>query len=390
MKNRREDRVKEIFRTPEDWMDCCRYLVKVLSAVLDGKTAPPLPEGRTWEQVFEMSKYHGLESMAFVGVQELLEKDENLYQEWEKCYAANISRCFTQEEELKKIVHELTASGIDVLLLKGCLIRDLYPERDYRQMVDVDMLIREEDRLTAGEILRKIGYTYIPDPHDHHDSYFKPPYMTVELHRNLVQENCNYTEYGKDIWERVIPVSGRKGCFQMNINDYYVFHLIHFAKHYYASGSGIRSILDIYLYLRKYGRELDGKYLEGWMKKLELQELRESVERLSEYWFSAAGGEIPQMMRDVEKKVFLSGVHGSWLQVVLRKAEECRSQRKSVVSYILGRIFMNREKMAERYPFLNKYPVLLPLCWVHRLAKAVLLNRKTIQYELGTLLKKVK
>ena len=157
MKKRREDVVKEIFQTPEDWVDCCGYLVKILFAVLEGKTAPPLPEGRTWEQVFEMSKHHGVESMAFAGVQELLEKDGNLYREWEKRYAENLVQCFTQEEELKKIVQELTASGIDVLLLKGCLIRDLYPERDYRQMVDMDMLIREKDRAAAGEVMRRMG-----------------------------------------------------------------------------------------------------------------------------------------------------------------------------------------------------------------------------------------
>ena len=388
MQKRREDKVKEIFRTPEDWIDCCRYLVKVLSAVLDGKTPPPLPEGRTWEQVFEMSKYHGLESMVFAGVRELLEKDWALYQEWEKRYAANLVQCFTQEEELKKIVQELTASGIDALLLKGCLIRDLYPERDYRQMVDVDMLVREEDNNAAGEILRRLGYIYMPERCDHHDSYCKPPYMTIELHRNLLPGYCDYKEYEKDIWERVIPVSGEKGCFRMNINDYYAFHLIHFANHYYAYGSGIRSILDIYLYLRKYGRELDEKYLGDWMKKLGLQELRESVERLSEYWFSAAGGEIPQTIGDMERNVFLSGVHGSRLLIVLRRAKESRSQRKSAISYILRRIFINREKMTIIYPFLNKYPVLLPFCWVHRLVEAILKNRKTIQYELGTLLKK--
>ena len=369
-------------------MDCCRYIVKVLSAVLDGKTAPPLPEGRTWEQVFEMSKYHGLESMVFAGVQELLEKDGTLYREWEKRYAANLIQCFTQEDELRKIVQGLTEEGIDVLLLKGCLIRDLYPERDYRQMADLDILIKEKDRRTTKEIMQRLGYAYVSEPCDHHDSYYKPPYMMAELHRNLVQDNCAYKEYGKDIWKKVIPVSGWKGCFQMNINDYYVFHLIHFAKHYYASGSGIRSILDMYLYLREYGKEMDRKYLEGWMEKLGLYELKESAEALAERWFGKAEDEAFKTVGEMEKNIFLSGVHGSWLQVVIRKAEEYRSQRKKTVSYILRRIFMSRIRMTEIYPFLNKYPFLLPCCWMHRLAEAVLKNRKSLQYELGTLFKK--
>ena len=388
MKSRREDRVKEIFQTPEDWMDCGRYIVKALSAVLDGKTAPPLPEGRTWEQVFEMSKYHGLESMVFAGVQELLEKDGTLYREWEKRYAANLIQCFTQEDELRKIVQGLTEEGIDVLLLKGCLIRDLYPERDYRQMADLDILVREADWTAAREFMRQLGYAYMPEPHDHHVCYCLPPYMTVELHRKLVQEDCVYKEYGEDIWERAVPVSGAKGCCQMNVTDYYVFHLVHFAKHYYANGSGIRSILDSYLYLREHGKELDRIYLSDWMKRLGLQELGESVEKLAECWFGAAGEEGSRTVCEKKKNVFFSGVYGSQLQMVLRNAEKYQTKKLGAARYVARRVFMDKASMAAVYPFLNRCPVLLPFCWCHRLTAAILTNRKTILYELGILLKK--
>ena len=369
-------------------MDCCRYIVKVLSAVLDGKTAPPLPAGRTWEQVFEMSKYHGLESMVFAGVQELLEKDGTLYREWEKRYAANLIQCFTQEDELRKIVQELTAAGIKVLLLKGGPIRELYPERDYRQMVDMDMLVREKDRAAAGEILRRMGYQYTPDPFEerHHDGWWKPPYARAELHWDLLPSSSSWHAFSRDIWSRAVPEKGIEGCFRMNVNDYYIFHLIHSAKHYFHMGSGIRPVLDGFLYLRKYEKDLDQEYLDEWMRKLELDDFRNTAEALGRYWFG--DGDKTEAVLSMERRRFLSGVHGSMLYAAVRRAEECRTQGKKPASYILGRIFMDRKKMTADYRFLNKYPFLLPFCWIHRLAEAIVKNRKSLQYELGTLFKK--
>ena len=387
MKKRREDVVKEIFQTPEDWVDCCGYLVKILFAVLEGKTAPPLPEGRTWEQVFEMSKHHGVESMAFAGVQELLEKDGNLYREWEKRYAENLVQCFTQEEELKKIVQELTASGIDVLLLKGCLIRDLYPERDYRQMVDMDMLIREKDRAAAGEVMRRMGYQYTPDPfeEEHHDGWQKPPYARAELHWELIPRSSPWQEFCRDVWSRKKKKKEIAGCFRMNVNDYYIFHLIHFAKHYFHMGSGIRSVLDCFLYLQKYGEELDQEYLDEWMRRLALDDFRNTVEALGRYWFGAVGKSTDKGVSEMGRRVFLSGVYGSRLQEVLRQAEKYQAEKGGVFRYIFSRIFIRREELFKEYLCLIKYPFLLPFCWAHRAAAAAISSDRTILYEIRTI-----
>lgn len=369
-------------------MKCCRYIVAVVGAVLHERTVPLPPEGISWKQVYEMAKYQGLESMVFAGVQTRLEKDGKQYQKWESRYARNLIQCFTQEEELDTILRKFCRAGINVILLKGDIIRELYPQKDFRQMADLDILVRDRDRAEAGKILRQLGYQYLPDPYDHQDDYQKPPYMCVELHRSLVQGDCAYKEYGRDIWERVIPVEGRQGCFRMDINDYYVFHLIHFAKHYFAKGSGIRSVLDIYIFLQKYGKELDREYLEEWMKRLGLQEFQRTAEMLAEYWFGRTKVKLGKAAPDMERKVFFSGTYGSKLSEVLWQAEEYRTKKYGAAHYIFSRVFMNRKAMAADYPCLKRRPFLLPLCWIHRLVKTVLTNYRTISYEIITLLRR--
>lgn len=383
---RKEEGVKRIFRGPEEWMKCCRYIVAVVAAVLHERTVPASPEGISWEQIHEMAKYQGLESMVFAGVQTLLEKDGKLYQEWEKQYARNLVQCFTQEEEQKEVVRKLTGAGIEVVLLKGYLLRDLYPQKDYRQMSDLDILIKEKDRVQAGSIMRQMGYVYTPERFEesHHDGYEKPPYMRVEIHLALVPASSPYREYCDGMWERLVP-EPETGCFQINMSDYYIFHLIHFAKHFFSVGYGIRAVLDSYVFLRRYREELDQDYLTKTLRELNLQDFRRTAETLGEYWFGTLEGVPGKEVLEMETNCFFSGVHGSRLQGVRIQAEKYRTERCGAIRYIFARIFMGKKGMSADYPCLKRYPVLLPFCWIHRLVKTILTGNRTILYEIKTL-----
>lgn len=374
----------KVFQKPEVWERCCRYIVEILKAVLSEKAVPELPAGMTWEQVYMMSKYHCLESMVFAGVQEMLDKKDPLYRKWELCCAQNLAQCLTQEEEAEEIVQGFAGAEIDMVLLKGYVMRELYPRKDFRQMVDLDILVRESDITAAGKILRRFGYQQAEDPSEpeYHDGYRKRPYMGVELHRSLVAQDSPYYKYCGRIWDLVIPEKGEKCRFQMNVNDYYIFLLIHFAKHLSFWGSGIRSVLDVYIYLQKYEEVMDKKYLEKWMQVLELQNFRRTVETLGEYWFGIFKSKPAECLLDMEIKCFFSGAHGSRRQQVLYQAAKYQGRSSSVLPYIFSRIFMNREGMAVDYPCLKRYPVMLPLCWIHRLGKSVFTKREMILYEI--------
>ena len=134
-------RQNKAFQRPEVWTACCRYIVEVLKAVLSEKNAPELPSGIVWEQIYEMAKYHCLEAMVFAGVREKLDRQEKIYTEWETRCAQNLVQCLTQDAEAEQIMKRMEDAGIDAVLLKGHILRGLYPERDFRQMVDLDILV---------------------------------------------------------------------------------------------------------------------------------------------------------------------------------------------------------------------------------------------------------
>lgn len=46
--------------------------------------------------------------------------------------------------------------------------------------------------------------------------------------------------------------------------------MVHAFKHYNAGGTGIRSLVDVYVYLSKKAEQMDWDYIEGELEKLDI------------------------------------------------------------------------------------------------------------------------
>lgn len=109
--------------------------------------------------------------MVFCAVEKLQNKPDKIildkmYAQHEKNQLVNT----IQLAEAEMILNEITAKGIDILPLKGYVLKSLYPDSNYRQMGDLDYLLEEENLSKAGQILQELGYTAddvgLEDSHD--------------------------------------------------------------------------------------------------------------------------------------------------------------------------------------------------------------------------------
>ena len=160
----------------------------------------------------------------------------------------------------------------DILPLKGAVLRELYPKPEYRQMGDLDYLVDSDEDIMKqmGDVLHMLGYADGEGVglESSHDVYMKPPYMEVEIHRRLLpptEENHWHTD---DIWERLVKDKSNPYLLHMTNEDFYLFHLLHFEKHYSMGGSGIRSILDQYYLMKQYGNTMDWDYINRLLTKM--------------------------------------------------------------------------------------------------------------------------
>jgi len=363
---------------------CAAYCIDLIRCLMQEKEVPQMPEGVTLEQLYEFARLHGVESMVFHGLEQLdVDQKDPVWQDW--CNRADmlLTQSIVQLAERDQLFAALPAAGISILPVKGCWLKEQYPDIDYRQMSDLDILIHPEDTEKAKMRMEQLGYTMEDSDASHHDGYVKPPYMGVELHTSLLPKDDERYSYFRTVWEKGIPAEGYPGVSRLKPEDEYIFFLVHLYKHVYYAGTGIRPFLDCVVY-RKIWPCMDREYLHQEFEKLDLVKFAAEVEQLSECWFES-GAEISDALSKIAESILSGSVYGTANQEfqlnMERMYEKYGSRFVAHLVYWLYRLFAPLEEMEPQYPILGKYPWLLPVFWiVHLVQKLTREPRELLQH----------
>lgn len=344
-----------------------RDVIYLLSCAVNGK-APDRQRASAMEldRVFAFAKGHMVSSaVAFAldaaGVSDVRVKD---------AIASAQRKAVLFNAALAGIKQKLGAAGIWFLPLKGAYLKDLYPVFGMREFSDHDVLIDETRAADVKRIMEDLGYTTQHFAVSNHDVYFKPPFLTFEMHRALFKP-----AQGKALCEYYRDVAGRlqgEGCEKsFTPEDCYVYLTAHEHKHYSEEGTGLRSLMDTYVFLKR--NNLDMDYVAAQTEKLGIDgfERRSRALALSLFGGGEEAGEDSKMLN-----YFLaSGTFGNVDQKVANKLEK---EGWSRLKYALKRVAVpvspkNPEyaKAAETFPFFYRHKLFLPLLPVWKVLRAV-------------------
>ena len=157
-------------------------------------------------------------------------------------------------------------------------------------------------------------------------------------------------------------------------SNFFLF-LAHEYKHYKKNGTGLRSLLDIYVYCIRKGRELDWSYIEKELQKLGIAEFEKHNRALSMHLFS--GEPLTEKEKEILDYLMSSGVYGTMENFVHNVIAE-----KGRAGYLLSRTFPPYRAMKMWYPVLEGRPILLPVFWTHRLTRAIIRKPRIVIYQL--------
>lgn len=90
----------------------------------------------------------------------------------------------------------------------------------------------------------------------------------------------NLYPYFKDIKERLIPDENSDHVYHFRNEDFYLFMLAHEYKHF-TGGTGVRSLVDTYIFLRRFSKSLDWDYLGEELEKLGITDFERSNRELA-------------------------------------------------------------------------------------------------------------
>ena len=355
------------------------YIIALIRALIQEQPIPPIPEGVSLRELYDFSRSHSIEALIYRALYPLLSHSADpVWKQWENRASQLLAQSIVQLQARDDLIHMLTQAGMDVLPVKGCWLKELYPDLGDRQMSDLDMLIRPEDASAAERLLLTRGYRK-EEVSYHHTTYIQPPYLALELHTSLLPDIDEHRSYYEDVWEKAVPSDGIPRLYRLKPEDEYLFYLVHLSKHLSEGGSGIRSILDNCIYFRCFPN-MDGDYLGKELETLGLSELAWQVQELSCCWFET-GATIPKALEPLAQAVCTAGTYGSLEMRTRHRMERLSKKYPNPVirffAYCLTRFFRPLSEMKRHYPVLEKAPILLPVFWVVRIVSMMVHNEKS-------------
>ena len=324
-----------------------------------------------FDKIYKISKNHCIETLIFEAIEKLkLELEPNLYQEWKETSDEVIINDIKQYEESKLIKRILTDNKIEYLFMKGQVLKELYPKTYMRSMGDIDILIKEKNRKNMKNILINLGYDVEKYNKDNEDIYVKDPIYVIEVHTELFEKYTIYHHYFKNLFENRLLKNNYENNF--NIEDMYIYIIIHLAKHYHEAGAGIRNIIDIYIYRKKYLNQMDKDYIDKLLKKFEVDEFEQRITKLIDVYFynKKEDKESTEMIN----YIFEAGIYGNEDIVI----ENGLKQYNSKLNLYIHKFFPSINYMKKIYPIINNTILLLPVMYIYRWIEIIIKRPKNI------------
>ncbi len=310
--------------------------------------------------LYSFSKSHSVDNIVGVALKKLNMMPPQYEQAYEKAYKISLAREATQEFETQDITEEFERRGIKYMLLKGSVMKHLYPSPELRSMCDVDILYDTAHFDELEEIMTERGYELkeASGTDGVNVSYIRKPFMNFEFHGVLMDTDIPlYNAYFGNNFEHTVADEGFRVKYPDE--DFFVFMMAHLAKHYFHGGTGLRSLADIWLFLRK-KTQLDMTAVYEKLKKIKLDEFTDIIIGVNGVLFD--GNEPTAQQSDIIDYIFHSGTYGTQQH---RTADGIKDISKK--QYLLRRLFPDREFMSINYPSVKKCALLLPIFWIVRL-----------------------
>ncbi len=362
-------------------------LIYLLSCAVNGITPDKASvQAMNLEQLYQLAKAHSLRAAVYIALRSADAKDVNFQQAYNKAVRKNV----LLDVERTAIFAEMEHRGIWYMPLKGSVLKDLYPENGMREMADNDVLYDAGKRTELREIMLSMGYSAESDKWANPDVYMKPPVLNFEMHTLLFGAAIDFYAYYQNPKRLMIPDEGSKYGYHFSDEDFYVYMLTHEYKHFSSGGTGLRSLLDCYVFLQHKGDTLNWEYIHEQTKQLNIAGFEREQRELADKVFSSVTfPELTGREQELLDYYLICGTYGTRTRAAENTVRKhyARSHSRSKFSFIWARLFPDTEFMKHYYPFFYRHRLLLPVGYVWRCCKGIATNRKKIQAEMRALRK---
>lgn len=349
--------------TNHDYKQNAYYLLYLIRCVLNNRIpSKEKLDKLDLEQLYEVAQAHSLSSICAYAIESAGIIDTAFEEAKNRAIRKNI----ILDVEREGVINELEEAGIWYMPLKGAILKDLYPQIGMRQMADNDILCDETMMDQVKNIMEKCGFTTVSYGESHQDVYQKPPVCNFEMHGRLFEprHNKQIYQYYLSIKSKLLKDENNAYGYHFSDEDFYVFMIAHEYKHFMGTGTGLRSLLDTYVFLKNYNDSLCWEDIDNTTALLGMEEFERNNRSLAMHLFAGAP------LSSEEKKqldyYIFSGTYGRLENRIYNSLGEDRSIIGKV-KYAYSRIKLPEQTLKEFHPFYYKHKLLRPLLYTKRL-----------------------
>ena len=315
--------------------------------------------------------------------------------QWKDHALEQVARQAVQENEFLNLVLGLRERGLEPVVLKGPVLRDLWPRPLLRPSVDDDVLVPEAQIMDFHRAFLELGLRPDDpeaDPRQCQElGYHKPGSpLYVELHRCLFDPDSEFfaafNEPFAEALGRSVPIQVQDVRLQtLAPTDHLLFLILHAFKHFLHSGIGLRVGADICLFARHYAEELDLDYIKSQCDAFRCLRFAAALFRVGE---KELGIPAPAVFAEVEsdetallEDMLDAELYGEAIDrlhsanITLAAAARGRGET-SRAGGLKSSLLLPASRLSGRYPWLKKRPWLLPAAWAARGADYLLGRKK--------------
>jgi hypothetical protein len=359
------------------------------------------PEAGKVEQMdlqllYPVSQFHAMTAIVCMALEKtaaFATLAPELQKKWTDGKNKAIRKNMMLDSERNKLFSYMDEHSIWHMPLKGSVLKDLYPRAGMRQMGDNDILFDAAFRDEIKGYMESQGYQIVSVGIGHHDVYKKPPIYYFELHTALfgAYQNPVWVAYYDTVKDKLIRDREDSFGYHFKEEDFYVYLLTHAFKHYDSQGTGLRSLLDVYVYRWKKGDVLDFDYIRQEVKALGIQDFEQMCRQLSDKLFQNPAHFYDMALSAEERGQIAyfagSGIYGSVESRTEKALEKLQPDGKPLtggakLKYCWQRLFPKAAWMKSHFPACDRHSWLIPFFWIYRLLRSVLFRRKRMKQEL--------
>lgn len=346
-----------------------------------------------WHEMLRLSTFHRVDNLIFEAISMLPDGEKPFEQALGRLEQDSITQVIqdaNQIGETEALMAEFEENQLQAIMLKGWIMKDLYPRTDLRTRADTDIFIHAADEERIHRIILDHGFKTVTYGGKKDNVYNKEPFVTLEMHKNLFAYEDDWNDainnkYGRQyIWKRIEKLEGYQHIYKMDNELYYVYMVAHMAKHLKDDGGiGVRAFMDLWIYRKAFAGKLDMERINEDFEAFGLTIFAERAYQLALSWFDEDEIKYPNESYEKFAEYIMScGAYGNSDNFVVNNEVMHGEKKPGTFGYVIRRAFPTKSSMETRYPALKKHPVRLPYYWAKRLWYSGTRRRKEIKGEI--------